>query len=836
MQKKVVPLQKILSACIMRIYNNEEEIKVHLVIPWLESLGYKKDVMEFEKTIKINEGRKTKSIFADIVVYADKKLETPLIVVDTKSPNEILSREGRDQVISYARLLPKIAPMAVLTNGTNMQIYQTLDKSRIKELPPRKNLLSDFVSAVLSKQIQEVLRQEATKELFTIDDVSIFKDLLKRCHNIIRNNEGYDPIQAFDELSKILFAKMYEEQYNKSSNRFTSEIYEKTLKELNVNIVQQQFSEIQKIKNFNGLFPENTAIKLKDRTIKEIVAIFESYDLTLTNFDVKGEAFEYFLGDTFTGGLGQYFTPRNVVEFLVEAISPKIGEKIIDPFCGTGGFLIYAFEKVSEKIRLNDFSEEEKSKWKRVLSDESLFGTDWIARTAQACKMNMIVHGDGNTGVLQHDGFKNIEGKIFEEKFDICFTNPPFGSNETDENTLNSFVLGNGRSSQSREILAIERCLNLVKKGIGIVAFILPDGILNGDRNSYVREYIQRESTILAVIGLNKETFQGYNASAKTSIVILQRKETPDEEFSTNIFMAVCTNSGYAPTGLQIAGNQLPDILFDFRNFLKDKKHEHLFKYTKIVEIDSITSRLDAERYIPVDEDTDIDLPSNVSENLFKEIEVLSAQIIAIQKSMNKSYDEKEFDFIRNDRIFVPVKNIISIKPDEEYERLGISGKGNGIFKKEPANGNVIKATSLNQVKANWFAYSRLFAHNGSFAYTTNETAGGVFSNEFPTFELQDNKYGKEDLLEYLAFYFVSPQVISLINRLTTGSTKESRARFKKEQFLQLYAPIPKKETVFLKIVSSIRQINQLKKDIKKLYEHLEDLPISFRATMPYKE
>ena len=92
----------------MKKFSNEEEVKIHLIIPWLESLGYKKEFMEFEKTIKINEGRKTKSIFADIVVYTDKNLETPLVVIDTKSPNEILSREGRDQVISYARLLPKL--------------------------------------------------------------------------------------------------------------------------------------------------------------------------------------------------------------------------------------------------------------------------------------------------------------------------------------------------------------------------------------------------------------------------------------------------------------------------------------------------------------------------------------------------------------------------------------------------------------------------------------------------------------------------------------------------------------------------------------------------------
>ena len=200
---------------------NEEEVKIQIVLPWLESLGYKKELMEFEKTIEVNEGRKSKKIFADIVIYTSKKKDTPIIVVDTKAPNEILSTNGKNQVISYARLLPKIAPIAILTNGNTTHVYQTLDKSRIHSLPPRTAITKDFVSAVLSKSIQDALKSEATKELFTIDDVSTFKSLLKRCHNIIRNNEGYDPVQAFDEMSKILFAKMYEEQYHKESNRFT---------------------------------------------------------------------------------------------------------------------------------------------------------------------------------------------------------------------------------------------------------------------------------------------------------------------------------------------------------------------------------------------------------------------------------------------------------------------------------------------------------------------------------------------------------------------------------------------------------------------------------------
>jgi type I restriction enzyme M protein len=820
----------------MHKYNNEEEIKIHIVIPWLEKLGYKKDCMEFGKTISVQEGRKSKSIFADIVVYADKKCETPLIVVDTKSPKEILTKSGKGQVISYARLLPKIAPIAILTNGDVFQIYQTLDKSRIKELPRRIDLLKDFVGTVLSKSIQEALKQEAKKELFTIDDVSTFKDLLKKCHNIIRNNEGYDPIQAFDEMSKILFAKMYEEQFNKEVNRFTLDIFDKTLSELKVNIVQQQFSEIQKTEGFKDLFPQNTNIKLQDRTIRELVKIFEKYDLTLTDFDVKGEAFEYFLGDTFTGGLGEYFTPRNVVEFMVEAVSPKIGEKIIDPFCGTGGFLIYSFEIISEKIRLNDFSEEEKSKWKKTLSNDSLYGIDWKDRTTQACKMNMIVHGDGSTGVFQHNGFKNINGIIEDEIFDLCFTNPPFGANETDEDILNKYSFGSGRSSQKREILAIERCINLVKKGTGKVVMVLPDGILNGDRNSLVREYIQKETNIIAIIGLNKETFQGYNASAKTSIIILKRKQKPDDKISDKIFMSVCTNTGYAPTGLQIPGNQLPDILFDLKNYLKDEESDSIFKYSKIITIGTLSDRLDSERYIPVIEENEIGTPDIVSENFYNDIFQLKTQSEDIKHALQKIYNNQKFKFYKTEDLLKPTANMVKINPNEEYNRLGIRGKGHGVFTREIVMGGVIKSKKLNQAKENWFVYSRLFAKNGSFAFIDEDMAGGVFSGEFPTFELSFRKYADNDLLEYLAFYYSSPQVLSLISRLTTGSTKESRARFKEEQFMELFVPIPKEESIFLEIVSSIRQIKKLEKDIKILSDSILNLPMSFQSILPFKE
>ena len=824
---------------------SEEDVKVKVVLPYLQKLGYSLDQMEFEKTIEVNEGIKKKNIFADIIVYTSKKKDTPIIVIDTKSPSEILTTNGKNQVISYARLLPKIAPIAVLTNGINTQVFQTIDKTRIKDIPSKKDIEKDFTTTILGKNIRESLAAEAKKTLFTIDDVSTFKSLLRKCHNIIRNNEGYDPIQAFDEMSKIIFAKMYEEQYHKDSNRFTKEIFDSSLKNLGVNIVQKMFADIHSAPEFKELFPNSGSINLQDRTIRSIVEIFESYDFTLTNFDVKGEAFEFFLGDTFTGGLGEYFTPRNIVEFIVDAISPKIGDKIVDPFCGTGGFLIYAFERVSEKIRLRDFSEEESEMWKRRLSNESLYGTDWKERNSQSCKMNMIIHGDGRNGVFNHDGFVDVlvedsdnKGKfktvIGEEMFNVCFTNPPFGAFETNADILNNYDLGRNRNSQAREILAIERCLKLVKKGTGIVAMVLPDGLLNGDRNKYVREYIHKNAEVLAVVGLNKETFEGYNTKAKTSIIFMRRK-AEESEFSTGypVFMAVCSNSGYAPTGLQVPGNELPDILMDWQQYKKDSaSFSPFFKNTKIVTITSATERLDAEAHVAIDIDFALEF-NDTLDKMKKDVSGLNSIIRNISKSHELDLSAIRYDYYNADEILEEEKNVETVTGETEYFTLGISGKGNGLFLHPEG---LLKRDRLNKVKLNWFAYSRLFAHNGSFAYVTKEFEGHYLSNEFPTFKVKKVVHGDLiSLLDYLCFYFSSPQVTAYINRMTTGSTKESRARFKSEQFLNLKVAIPHSKEDFLKVVAMIRKIKDFKKAIKLLNEQIDDLPASYKYKFPFE-
>ena len=213
----------------------EEDVKIKHLLPLLESKGYNISHCDFEKSIEVQEGRKKKQIFADAVVYSASDKRAPLILCETKSPSEILSKSVKEQAISYARLLPRIAPLVLITNGLQTQVYQTLNKNRIGELPHREDLKTDILNFVISKELQEILKSEARHDLFIIDDVTTFKNILKLCHNEIRNNEGYDPTVAFDEMSKVLFCKLYEEKT--SGNRFQVSVFDDTLQRLKVNVI-----------------------------------------------------------------------------------------------------------------------------------------------------------------------------------------------------------------------------------------------------------------------------------------------------------------------------------------------------------------------------------------------------------------------------------------------------------------------------------------------------------------------------------------------------------------------------------------------------------------------
>lgn len=328
------------------------------------------------------------------------------------------------------------------------------------------------------------------------------------------------------------------------------------------------------------------------------------YNLSTTSDDVKGIAFEKFLGKTFRGQLGQFFTPRTIVDFMVKVLDPQEGEYICDPCCGSGGFLIRAFEYVREHIeedverqkeqikaqmlgdgydaksaserkaidariaetfaRLNNELDINNSRGRlRTLSFDCIYGTDANPRMARTAKMNMIMHGDGHGGVHHHDGLLNVNG-IFENRFDVILTNPPFGSRVertakigeqdrfTDEEKIKAYVSRYGEAykqalaqvndhigstilslyqsasmSALTETLFIERCLRLLKPG-GRLGIVLPEGVLNNSDLQRFREFVVGKAKILLIVSLPQDVFKASGATVKPSLMFF-KKFTDDE-------------------------------------------------------------------------------------------------------------------------------------------------------------------------------------------------------------------------------------------------------------------------------------------------------------------
>ena len=430
-----------------------------------------------------------------------------------------------------------------------------------------------------------------------------FADLLHQCHNVIRNREKKDPAAAFDEITKVLFIKVYVERRltrRRKKNLFSVDVLHEKLDD---NPLDSLFQSTKKAYAADRIFEKDERINLKPATGEEIVRRLEKYNLSDTSEDVKGVAFERFLGRTFRGEIGQFFTPRSIVEFMVHMVDPQEDEIVCDPASGSGGFLIRTFEAVREKILADadreykeckayietDASVSDAEKARRLhekysevqeridpsrsgsrlwnLSNRCIYGTDANDRMARTSKMNMIMHGDGHGGVHHHDGFLNVNG-IFEGRFDIVLTNPPFGANvEPSDKVLESDIAedaavreryleeyGNRyseaqdrvraalnqpiatlfdlprspRSKIKTEVLFIERCLDLLKPG-GRLGIVLPEGLFNNPSLAYVREFIEARAFLSAVVSLPQETFVSSGASVKCSLLFL-RKFTKEEQ------------------------------------------------------------------------------------------------------------------------------------------------------------------------------------------------------------------------------------------------------------------------------------------------------------------
>lgn len=335
----------------------EEKVRQEYIKILVENYGYSLDQMAQE--IKVNNSQRGQGkARADIVIWKSKqdKIESKaaFIVVECKAENVRIREEDYYQGYNYASWAG--ASFFVTTNEKETK-YFNVDKDYLPKELVEVVAIPTAEEALNDKKVKDILSKTKT---FTRDD---FTKILRTCHNIIRNNDKLSPEAAFDEISKILFMKIKYEREQRGAKVFTkNEFVEKekwfekeirpSLKGTPKDLPYMQFLFYNTKEEFKAdqLFEENEIIKIRQNSFEQILEKLETYNLSDTQDDVKGIAFEQFLGTTFRGELGQYFTPRTIVDFMTHILDPKENETVCDPTCGSGGFLIKAFEYMREKI------------------------------------------------------------------------------------------------------------------------------------------------------------------------------------------------------------------------------------------------------------------------------------------------------------------------------------------------------------------------------------------------------------------------------------------------------------------------------------------------------
>jgi len=331
------------------------------------------------------------------------------------------------------------------------------------------------------------------------------------------------------------------------------------------------------------------SIKVDAKVLRTIVSHLQSVNLSKTDLDVKGVAFELFMDSFCKGDFGQYFTPRPIIEFAIAMMKPEQDKYVLDTSCGSGGFLLYAMDYIRKQAA--EYYAPDSADYYKYWHDfasQRLFGIEINDEIARVAKMNMIVHDDGHTNVINFDALESItdinthNAGFAKDKFDFILTNPPFGSKifATERPYLGNCTLGNSydkngkakiRSSQSSEVLFIERIQEFLKPGTGKAAIVLPDGILTNSSMQYVRDYILEKFQLLAVVSLPQAAFAHFGAGVKASVIFVRKRgvnEIPSD--GESIFMAAPEEIGYDATGRTNNRSQLPEVVKQYEQFQQD--------------------------------------------------------------------------------------------------------------------------------------------------------------------------------------------------------------------------------------------------------------------------
>jgi type I restriction enzyme M protein len=557
-----------------RFGDPEEKVRAEIYLQLIFDYKYLPSRIDLELTVP----RRTPSDSADIVVFADDEEKKPYIVVECKkaSVSEAEFVQAIEQGFGNAVSLG--ADWVWVTSGLKSNYY-----SVDKEKPLERTTNIEATIPMFGKTTTNKAKfyyggvDEDGNKAFDIEKVEqdTLTKIFGQAHQALWAGGKRNPSEAFDELDKLIFCKLWDEKADrKEGEPYDFQNFKKEDPEFLLKRVKAIYEKGRQ--KDPEVFRE--PIRLSATELKTIVGYLAPYNIGETDLDAKGRAFEKFLGAFFRGDFGQYFTPREVVDFVVKVLPITKDSLVLDTSCGSGGFLLYALDKVRNDAtkQYPNYKKDVKqySKWYPYwhnFAENNLYGIEISEGIARTAKMNMIIHDDGHTNVVTSDGLLTADfrtkkaGETEEEKkarekwnsntiqtrtgnpnfkynhFDYIITNPPFGSTIklTEHAYLRNFNLGikdvnwidhkqknirvvNPRDSQSTEVLFIEQCYRFLKPG-GILAIVIPDGVLTNSSGQYVRDWIEEHYRIISVVSLPQDAFKANDAGVKSSVMFLQK-------------------------------------------------------------------------------------------------------------------------------------------------------------------------------------------------------------------------------------------------------------------------------------------------------------------------
>jgi type I restriction enzyme M protein len=631
-----------------------------------------------------------------------------------------------------------------------------------------------------------------------------------RCHNIVRNNDKLSPEAAFDEISKVMFIKMMYEREPDGELIFSQDKFLNDEKQYLANhpkedYIAHLFEGVKVYFAEDDLYEKYDNVKICRKSFTAILKELEVIDFYDMTEDVKGVAFESLVGKTFRGELGQFFTPRQVVNYMIEVLDIKEGEAVCDPCCGSGGFLIRAFEYVQDaidrdiqrqidKVKKSNYSASEKQKRIAKLLQECdkniagsrygklckdyFFGVDANVRMARTAKMNMIMHGDGHVGVYLHDGLLDVKN-VTNGRFDVVLINPPYGVHvdRTAKDENGKYVFGEYKVSQSAaELLFVERVINLLKPG-GRAGLVLPEGLFTNANLKSFRKLIEGRALILDITSMPPTVFLASGANVKPNLLFI-RKLTEDEQKQHDL--------NYSMSVVKVSENELEAVAPLVREFMKGNH---------ISESESI--------------------------RIIDRGEMIDWAVAPLFAAPKVNFNSK-YPTVRLSDLLTQSEEKIQIQDNVLYNRITVRLNGKGITLRDCVKGAEIGTKRQFVVHTGQLVVSKIDGKSGAMAIVPGEFDGAIVTPDFPVFNINKNRV----LPDYLLLVICHPAVLQRITSTTSGSTGRRRMSVPRFLSMQIALPSLSEQEDLMKGIRQLRQdqdeLNrQMERNVESFYDNI---------------